>query len=109
MLRHVVMWSFLDSAEGRSKKENLEITRRLLLELTSKIPEVLSVEIGEDIGVGRDPWDMVLIMSFDDADALDRYQNHPEHKQVSAFVGRVRSRRACVDFTIPRLPEPAIL
>jgi len=59
------------------------------------------MEIGEDIKIGRDPWDMVLIMTFDDAEALGLYQNHPAHKAVSAFVAKVRSNRACVDFTIP--------
>lgn len=101
MLRHVVMWSFKDEAEGAPKKANLAWVRESLLALRQIVPEILDMSIGEDIGIGRDPWDMVLIMDFADAEALDRYQHHPEHKKISAFVGKVRDRRACVDFTIP--------
>ncbi len=108
MLRHVVMWSFLDQAEGQDKKANMAQVRDALMRLSAKLPEIRALEIGEDIGIGRDPWDMVLIMTFDDASALDLYQNHPEHKEISAFVAKVRSRRACVDFTIPHRPDPAV-
>jgi hypothetical protein len=98
MLRHVVMWSFLDEAEGQAKAANMAQVRLALLGLRPQVPEILAMEIGEDIGIGRDPWDMVLVMSFTDAAALDRYQNHPEHKKISAFVAKVRRARACVDF-----------
>ncbi len=101
MIRHIVMWSFKDEAEGAGKKTNMAWIRKNLLALKPVIPEILSMEIGEDIGIGRDPWDMVLVMSFADAASLNRYQNHPSHKAVSAFVAKVRTNRACVDFTIP--------
>ncbi len=39
------------------------------------------MEIGQDIGVGRDTFDMVLVTTFDDAEALERYQHHPAHRQ----------------------------
>jgi hypothetical protein len=100
MLRHVVMWTFLDQAEGQSRQENLAKVKQALLALRPQVPEILDMEIGVDSGVGRDPWDMVLIMSFADAAALDRYQKHPEHKKISAFVGKVRQARACVDFYV---------
>ena len=101
MIRHVVMWSFLDEAEGAAKKANMARIRESLLALQPVIPEILEMEIGEDIGIGRDTWDMVLITCFDSAAALEHYQHHPAHKAVSAFVAKVRKNRACVDFTIP--------
>ena len=107
MLRHVVMWAFKDEAEGSEKLANMVRVRDSLLALRPIIPEILAMEIGLDIGVGRDTWDMVLVMTFQDARSLEIYQNHPAHKAVSAFVGKVRSDRACVDFTIPDQPEPA--
>lgn len=103
MLRHVVMWTFKDQAEESGKKASMARIRDSLLALRPVSPEILQMEIGEDIGIGRDLWDMVLVMTFADAAALDRYQHHPEHKKVSAFVATVRDRRACVDFTTPDL------
>ena len=108
MIRHVVMWTFKDEAEGSDKQANITWVRDSLLALRSIIPDILQMDIGQDIGIGRDTWDMVLIMDFADADALDRYQHHPEHKKVTAFVAKARDQRACVDFTIPGQPAPAI-
>ena len=100
MIKHVVMWKFLEQAEEKSKAENMAWIRQALLELAPRIPDLLSIEIGEDIGVGRDPYDMCLITTFTDTNALDRYQHHPEHKVISAYVSKVRSGRACVDFCL---------
>ncbi len=101
MIRHVVMWSFQDQAEGADKKANMARIRESLLALRPIIPEILDMEIGEDIGIGRDTWDMVLITTFASAETLNHYQHHPDHKAISAFVAKVRQNRACVDFTIP--------
>lgn len=105
MLKHVVMWQFMEHAEGKSKQENMAWVRQALFDLKPIIPELLSIEIGEDIGVGRDSYDMCLIMTFADSAALDRYQHHPEHKKVSAYVSKVRSGRACVDFSFFENPQ----
>jgi hypothetical protein len=29
---------------------------------------------------------------------LETYQEHPEHKRVAAYIGKVRTDRACVDY-----------
>lgn len=107
MIRHVVMWTFKAEAEGSDKQANMTWVRDSLLALRAIIPDILQMEIGQDIGIGRDTWDMVLIMDFADEAALDRYQNHPEHKKVTSFVAKARDQRACVDFTIPGQSVPA--
>ena len=98
MIKHIVMWTFSDQAEGKSRQENMELVSQSLLDLKPVIPEILSMEIGQDIGVGRDPYDMVLITTFADEEALERYQQHPSHKAVSAYVGKIRTARGVVDF-----------
>lgn len=105
MIKHVVMWKFLDEAEGKTRAENMQLISDLLMALKPQIPELLSLEIGQDIGVGRDPFDMVLITIFADAQSLERYQNHPEHKKISQYVAKVRSARACVDFEMNHLGQ----
>ena len=98
MIKHIVLWTFLDQAEGRSKQENMDWVKASLLDLRPIIPELLSMEVGQDIGVGRDTCDMALITTFADVAALDTYQHHPAHKAISAYVAKVRASRACVDF-----------
>ena len=100
MLKHVVMWKFKDESEGFTKRENMEKVRKSLLALKPMLPEIIEMEIGFDTGVGRDTWDMAIVMTFQDSIALERYQNHPAHKIVSAYVAKIRSDRACVDFIL---------
>ena len=90
MIKHIVMWKFLEQAQGKSRQENLDHVAGLLQALQAQVPELISLEIGQDIGVGRDTYDMVLITTFDDAEALQRYQDHPEHKEISHYVAKVR-------------------
>jgi len=103
MIKHVVMWKFKAEAEGQTKAQNMDQLAEALLALRPIIPELESMEIGQDLGIGREPFDMVLITTFADADALDRYQHHPAHKAVSAFCARIRDERATVDFEFDRI------
>ena len=98
MLKHIVMWRFQGQAEGKSKQEHMAWIKEHLLALQPVIPELLSMEIGQDIGVGRDTYDMALVTTFENAETLAFYQNHPAHKAVSAYVGKVRIARASVDY-----------
>ncbi len=103
MIKHIVMWKFKAEAEGQTKVQNMEQVAESLLALRSIIPELESMEIGQDLGIGREPFDMVLITTFADAEALERYQHHPAHKAVSAFCAKVREARATVDFEFDRI------
>jgi len=100
MIKHVVMWRFAETAEGRTREENLDIVRDGLQKLPPIIPEIKSLEIGRDVLRSEMSYDMVLLMEFESMDALAAYQNHPEHKKVSAYVGKVREARAVVDFIV---------
>jgi quinol monooxygenase YgiN len=42
--------------------------------------------------------DVVLVSVFDDAAALDAYQQHPHHKAVGAKLGPMRRTRHVLDF-----------
>lgn len=103
MIKHIVMWKFKPEAEGQTKQQNMDQLAESLLALRPIIPELQSMEIGQDIGIGRDSYDMVLITTFADEAALERYQHHPEHKLVSALCAKIRDERASVDFEFERI------
>ncbi len=97
MLKHIVFWEFLDSAEGASKEENMTKVRDMLYALTDKIPQIKSMNISPSIG---GEYDMCLETLFEDEEELLIYQEHPEHRKVSAFVSKVRGARSCCDFYV---------
>ena len=100
MIRHVVMWRFLDEAHGKTKEENLDIVRERLLGLKNIIPEIRNMHVGKDETHSEMSYDMALMIDFDSKDDMATYQCHPEHVKISQYVKGARSDRACVDFEL---------
>ena len=59
-------------------KENLE-------RLVGIIPEIKSLQVGINEKISDMAYDAVLISTFEDAEALARYKEHPEHVKVSNY------------------------
>jgi hypothetical protein len=94
------MWRFKEEAEGRTKLQNMECIQEKLYALKSIIPDIRHMEIGLNINESDMAYDMVLTIEFDDLAGLSRYNSHPRHKEVSAYVTKVRTERAVADYTI---------
>ncbi|MBQ6808735.1 MAG: Dabb family protein [Bacillota bacterium] len=101
MIRHIVMFKFMEEAEGRSKQENLDIARGMLEKLQGTVPTLKASEIHYNHkDAAESNYDMILISDFDDLEGLNSYIVHPDHKAVGAFMKGVRESRTCVDFEI---------
>lgn len=98
MIKHIVMWTFKDSAGGRTKSENISLAAGMLSELKEKIETVRFFEIGQNINRGEGSFDLVLYSEFDDALGLETYQKHPEHLKVVEFLREVRDQKSVVDY-----------
>lgn len=99
MVKHIVMFKFLESAEGRTKQENAEIAANMLRGLQGKIDTLVSSEVktNSEQADGSN-YDLVLIAEYNDWDGLNEYIVHPLHKAVGDFMKNVRESRACVDY-----------
>ncbi len=101
MIRHIVMFRFKEEAEGRSKKENVLATKRMLDALPGKIPQILKSEVYINAeGANCENADLILISDFESFESLDEYIVHPDHKAVGAFMGPLRESRAAIDLTL---------
>ena len=101
MIRHLCMFEFLDFAEGRTRAENVAITKGMLEALPEKIDWIRASTVV--VGAPDQPagnWDLLLISDFDSFDDLERYRVHPDHVAVGTFMKPVRRARACVDYVI---------
>jgi hypothetical protein len=107
MVKHIVFWRLKETAEGAGKVENAGKVKASLESLRGRIPGLLHIEVGIDFNRSEAAYDVALYTEFADRASLDAYQQHPEHVAVSAFVGRVRSVRAVVDYEVggPSLPQ----
>ena len=97
MVKHIVMWKLKDFAEGRTKEENIKFIKESLENLAGLIPEIKYLEVGAGLDSG---FDAVLYSEFNSLPDLSAYQNHPEHKKVAEYIGKVKEERACGDYVI---------
>ena len=100
MLKHIVMWRFVEGAGGKSRVEHAQWMKEHLEALVGVVPEIRSMEVGVNVAPSASAYDAVLISTFDDKEALDRYKVHPAHKAVAAYCKEVRELRADVDYEI---------
>jgi hypothetical protein len=101
MIRHIVLWTFLDQADGNTKSDNLVEAKRRLEALPAAIREITSFEVGIDIGKGQGASDLALDSTFDSLQTLKAYQEHPAHVEVVKFLRAVQKSKTVVDFEIP--------
>jgi hypothetical protein len=98
MIKHIVMWKFLEFAEGADKAANLEKAKLLLESLKMEISEIRSLEVGIGMTKGDQAFDLVLSSIFDSRGTLAAYQAHPEHVRVVHFLRKVQSQKAVIDY-----------
>lgn len=98
MIKHIVMWKLKEFSEGKDKLENAKIIKNSLENLKDKVEQIKFIEVGININQSQQAYDIVLYSEFENVQALNDYQNHPEHLKVSEFVGKVRDERVVVDY-----------
>lgn len=98
MIRHIVMFKFLPEADGRSKAENVKMTKDMLDALPQKIALIRSSQTFIGAAAAADGnCDLLLISDFDSLADLNEYIVHPDHKAVGAFMRPLRESRSCID------------
>lgn len=100
MVKHVVVWKLKETALGNSREANVVLVREKLEALRGRIPGMVSLEVGVNTNPREPSADVVLTTVHESWQALEVYQNHPEHKAAGEFIGQVRETRACVDWEI---------
>ncbi|MDD4796204.1 MAG: Dabb family protein [Eubacteriales bacterium] len=100
MIRHIVLWEFLEQAEGATRAENMRKVKAMLEALPAVIPEICSLAVGPVLNDAA-PYHMALTLTTRTIDDLHAYQRHPAHRAVSAFVSNVRGERLAADIQEP--------
>ncbi len=95
MVNHVVMFKFKSTTAPAERQAYVTELRSL----GKKISEVRRLDVGENIVSSPRAYDVVLIASFDNREALDRYARHPEHQPVLQRTAQVCESVAVVDYS----------
>lgn len=101
MIKHIVFFGLAENAEGKTKAENAAIIKTELENLIHLIPEISSIEVGiNHPDAPQSNYDIALFSEFESIDKLNTYQEHPEHKRVGAYIAKVKTTRAAVDYEV---------
>ena len=98
MFKHIVMWRFIEGANGKSKQEHALWAKENLEALVGVVPEIISLEVGVNVCVAGTAYDAVLVSAFEDAEAMERYKIHPAHAAVAACFKGITEGRAEADY-----------
>jgi len=99
MVKHIVLWNFLDTMTEEQKKEAVERMKQLLEPIKELVPGALDIQvIGNEISSSNR--DVALISTFETPEALATYQTHPAHVEAGKYVRSVTCDRACMDYTV---------
>ncbi len=100
MIKHIVMWTLKDEAEGGTAAENGIKMKQILENLSGKIKELKHIEVSVDVFAAIPDCNVVLYSEFESKDDLDAYQVNPLHQECVAFIKQVVSSRNMIDYVI---------
>ncbi|NIR50701.1 Dabb family protein [candidate division KSB1 bacterium] len=101
MVRHIVMWKLKDEAAGATKAQNARKLKTKLESLQQTIPQLKFAEVGINFNISQAAYDVVLYSEFENKEALQAYQMHPEHKKlITDFLDKVRTDKKVVDYEV---------
>jgi heme-degrading monooxygenase HmoA len=98
MLKHIVMWKLKDHADGADKAANAVKMKQLLDACAGIVPGIRRFEVALAQPGLEATYDVVLYSEFESKEALDAYQQHPQHVALKPFMGAVREARQCMDY-----------
>ena len=97
MIQHIVLFRFKDSATPGQIVE----ARDTLLAMKKGIPEIRSIHFGPNLGPSVKEYSHVLMVSCADMGAVQRYLDHPVHRQtIDRYVSAIRETRLAADLEV---------
>ncbi len=97
MIKHIVFIKIKGSSDDE-KKTNLTRLKETLDNAAQNIPDVKNYQSGFNISDSERASDFVIMGDFETKDALDKYYNAPEYKEVLDFISSIKGRTTVVDF-----------
>lgn len=97
MVKHIVLWNFLDSFSEVEKKEAADKMKALLEPIKELVPGAVEIEVLYN-QIPSSNREVALISTFETVEALETYQKHPAHVEAGKYVRSVTCDRACMDY-----------
>lgn len=97
MVKHIVLWDFLDTMSAEEKAEAAEKMKGLLEPIKELVPGAVDIQVLQN-ELASSNREVALISTFETEEALATYQTHPAHVEAGKYVRSVTCNRACMDY-----------
>ena len=94
MLTHIVCWKYKSETTEAERQDHVARLRAL----PDLIPNIISFNVGSDILHLERSFDTGLVAVYPDREALDHYNDHPDHQAVAALGRQIAEKVVSVDF-----------
>jgi len=94
MLKHVVFMKFKPTVTT----PDIDQLKQALGDLPALIPEIREFVFGQDILHTERSWDFGLVSTFENVEAMNRYQVHADHQVIVQQVRAMCDSIVVVDF-----------
>jgi hypothetical protein len=96
MIKHVVFFKFKPDISAAEREAGISGLRGL----PDKIDFIRTFELGEDVMRLPRSWDLVLVATYDDLEALQTYATHPDHVPVVELLKVLCTDIGSVDYVL---------
>jgi stress responsive alpha/beta barrel protein len=94
MILHVVLFRFKPGVAA----DRIARAGEAFLAMRGAIPDIRRISWGANLGPSAGEYSHVLVVTLDDMVGVERYLQHPVHRQtVADFVADIREARLAVD------------
>ena len=95
MYKHLVLWKLKET----DKEANIKEVVKQVQSLKESIPEILELQVGENIGsYGAKFFDVGMYITFKNEEDFFKYISYETHDKVVAFIQSVTIDEQIVDF-----------
>lgn len=95
MIKHVIIWDLKDELSAEQKKEAAAKIKNEL-EALAGLKGVLKMKVYIE-PVLTSNCDIMLDSEFENEEAFNFYQDHPDHIAVKDYIASVKKERKCFD------------
>lgn len=93
MVKHIVLFKLKDIADSKRAIEALN-------SMKGQIKGLIDLEAGRDFLKSERSYDIALVCTLEDKEALQYYQDHPVHQPVKKLMAQIRESSVSCDYEI---------
>ncbi|MBE5883172.1 MAG: Dabb family protein [Lachnospiraceae bacterium] len=97
MVKHIVLWDFVETLSETEKREAGAKMKELLEPIKERVPGAVDIQVIYNELTSSNK-EVALISTFETVEALQTYQTHPDHVEAGKYVRSVTCNRACMDY-----------